>query len=82
MFVPKTKLLPELLREFRQQKVQSAIVLDEYGGTAGLVTIEDIFEQLVGDISDEHEPAEPPMLHRIDNTPSKPTLVSISMNEP
>jgi CBS domain containing-hemolysin-like protein len=67
VFVPETKLLPDLLRDFRQQKVQAAIVLDEYGGTAGLVTIEDIFEQLIGDISDEHEPAEPPMLRRIDD---------------
>jgi putative hemolysin len=67
VFVPETKMLPDLLRDFRQQKVQSAIVLDEYGGTAGLVTIEDIFEQLVGDISDEHDPTEPAMLHRIDD---------------
>jgi putative hemolysin len=67
VFVPETKLLPDLLRDFRQQKVQSAIVLDEYGGTAGLVTIEDIFEQLVGDISDQHDPTEPAMLRRIDD---------------
>jgi putative hemolysin len=67
MFVPKTKPVQELLRDFRLQKVHIAIVLDEYGGTAGLVTIEDIFEELVGDISDEHEPAEPAMLKQIDD---------------
>jgi len=54
VFVPETKPLRDLLREFRVQKVHIAIVLDEYGGTAGLVTIEDILEELVGDISDEH----------------------------
>lgn len=58
IFVPETKALKELLVEFRIQKVHIAIVLDEYGGTSGLVTIEDILEELVGEISDEHEPHE------------------------
>ena len=53
--VPETKLIADLLAEFRTGKVQIAIVLDEYGGTAGLVTLEDILEQLVGDIRDEYE---------------------------
>src|SRR5437868_1090012 len=48
-YVPETKTVKELLRELRQQKVHIAIVLDEYGGTAGLVTIEDIIELLIGD---------------------------------
>jgi putative hemolysin len=65
-FVPETKPLRDLLHDFKLQKVHIAIVSDEYGGTAGLVTIEDIFEELVGDISDEHEPAEPAMIHRLD----------------
>jgi magnesium and cobalt transporter len=65
-FVPETKPLRDLLHDFRLQKVHIAIVSDEYGGTAGLVTIEDIFEELVGDVSDEHEPAEPAMIERID----------------
>src|SRR5207248_1863515 len=64
---PETKPLRDLLNDFRLQKVHIAIVVDEYGGTAGLVTIEDILEELVGDISDEHEPAEPAMLRRIDD---------------
>jgi putative hemolysin len=66
IYVPETKPLRDLLNDFRMQKVHIAIVLDEYGGTAGLVTIEDILEELVGDISDEHEPAEPAMLRKID----------------
>lgn len=66
IFVPETKPLRDLLRDFKIQKVHIAIVLDEYGGTAGLVTIEDVIEELVGEISDEHEPPEPAMLRRID----------------
>ncbi|HSV26662.1 MAG TPA: hemolysin family protein, partial [Sedimentisphaerales bacterium] len=65
-FVPKTKPLRALLREFQQQKLQIAVVLDEYGGTAGVITIEDILEELVGDIADEFEDAEPENVHRID----------------
>lgn len=61
-FVPETKDLASLLREFQANRVHIAIVLDEYGGTAGLVTIEDILEELVGDITDEHdEPPIPPI---------------------
>jgi CBS domain containing-hemolysin-like protein len=66
--VPTTKPLRDLLKDFRVQKVHIAIVLDEYGGTAGLVTIEDVLEELVGEISDEHEPAEPSLLKRLNDT--------------
>jgi len=55
-FVPDTKRLDELLTEFQRDKVHLAIVLDEYGGTAGLVTIEDVLEEIVGEIYDEYEP--------------------------
>ncbi|MHC5062409.1 MAG: hemolysin family protein [Planctomycetota bacterium] len=58
LFVPDTIGLADLLAEFRSSKVQMAIVLDEYGGTDGLVTIEDILEEIVGDISDEYDPEE------------------------
>jgi CBS domain containing-hemolysin-like protein len=67
LYVPDTKPLRDLLQDFRLQKVHLAIVLDEYSGTVGLVTIEDIVEELVGDISDEHEPAEPALLKRIND---------------
>jgi CBS domain containing-hemolysin-like protein len=58
LFTPESMGVSELLREFRSKKVQMAIVLDEYGGTAGLITIEDILEEIVGDISDEYDPEE------------------------
>lgn len=66
-FVPETKDLASLLREFQADRVHIAIVVDEYGGTAGLVTFEDILEELVGEITDEHD-AEPdaPPIRRID----------------
>ncbi|HUU85440.1 MAG TPA: hemolysin family protein, partial [Phycisphaerae bacterium] len=65
-FIPETKPLRDLLHEFQEQKVHVAVVLDEYGGTAGLVTIEDILEELVGEIVDEYESEEPEAIRRID----------------
>ena len=54
-FVPSTKPVEDLIREMRHQRIKMAIVLDEYGGTAGLVTLEDLIEEIVGEIQDEHE---------------------------
>jgi len=54
-FIPETKHLEQLLQEFKYKHVHLAIVIDEYGGTSGLVTIEDLLEQIVGDIQDEHD---------------------------
>jgi putative hemolysin len=58
-FVPESKPLDELLEEMQQRKVHMSIVVDEYGGTAGLVTIEDIVEEIVGEIQDEYDTEEP-----------------------
>jgi CBS domain containing-hemolysin-like protein len=65
-FVPKTKLLRDLLHEFQNQKLHIAIVIDEYGGTAGLVSIEDILEELVGEITDEYEKISPKPIKQVD----------------
>ena len=54
-FVPETKMIDSLLRDFQANKVHMAIVVDEFGGTSGLVTMEDIIEEIVGEISDEYD---------------------------
>jgi len=59
-FVPETKPISELLTEMRREKIKIAVVLDEYGGTAGVVTMEDLLEEIVGPIVDEFDAAERP----------------------
>ncbi len=58
-FVPETKRIPELLRDMQANQVHMAVVVDEFGGTAGIVTIEDLLEELVGEIADEYDREEP-----------------------
>jgi putative hemolysin len=65
-FVPESKRADTLLQEFRAKKLHLAIVVDEYGGTAGLVTLEDLLEELVGEIADEYDEPER-LIHRVDS---------------
>ena len=67
-FVPKNKMIDELFKEMQKNKTQIAIVLDEYGGTSGLITMEDILEELVGDIYDEYDEIEEEYQKIDDNT--------------
>jgi CBS domain containing-hemolysin-like protein len=66
LFVPESMGVIELLARMRQQRIHLAIVVDEFGGTEGLVTIEDVVEEIVGDIEDEHDEAEAGMLTMVD----------------
>ena len=64
LFVPESMTIDDLLHEFQRRKIHIAIVLDEYGGTAGIVTIEDLLEEIVGEIQDEYD-VEEPMIERL-----------------
>jgi putative hemolysin len=68
LFIPETKTLTDLLRDFQRTGMHMAIVLDEYGGTAGLVTIEDIIEEILGEISDEYDQGRPDEIRRLSDT--------------
>ena len=67
-YVPETKKVDELLHEMQQRRVHLAIVVDEYGGTAGLITIEDLIEEIVGEIQDEYDTEELPMIEEVSPT--------------
>jgi putative hemolysin len=67
-FIPETKRVAELLKDFQRQQVQMAIVVDEYGGTAGLVTLEDLIEEIVGEIRDEYDVELDPIVEQPDGT--------------
>jgi CBS domain containing-hemolysin-like protein len=66
-FVPESKPVDELLRDMQAQRIHIAIVVDEYGGFAGLVTIEDILEEIVGEIADEHDAVQRPPVEHLDD---------------
>jgi magnesium and cobalt exporter, CNNM family len=71
-YVPESKPVDELLREMQAQRSHIAVVIDEYGGTAGLITIEDILEEIVGEITDEYDVERPP-IERIDDDTARVT---------
>lgn len=67
-FVPDTKMIDDLLREFQTNKVHIAIVVDEFGGTSGIVTLEDVIEEIVGEINDEYDEEEHPYVRLNQNS--------------
>src|SRR5262249_7724859 len=66
-FAPETKKVDELLADLQQKRIHMAIVVDEYGGTAGIVTLEDIVEEIVGDIRDEYDVDEESLFERVND---------------
>ena len=67
-FVPETKQIDDLLRDFQANKIHIAIVVDEFGGTLGIVTLEDVIEEIVGEINDEYDEVERPYVKVNSNT--------------
>lgn len=81
-FIPENLKIDDLLREFRKRRLHIAIVVDEYGGTSGLVTMEDIIEEIVGEIEDEYDTEPPPVIELSSGTYMVDGPVSISdLNE-
>jgi len=81
-FVPESKGINELLREFKKKKIHMAVVVDEYGGTAGLVTLEDLLEEIVGEIQDEYDREEQLVTPLTEGTFTVGAMVSIDdLNE-
>jgi putative hemolysin len=78
LYTPETKRIPNLLQEFRKKQVHLAIVVDEYGGTEGIVTIEDILEEIVGDIEDEYDEEEALFVKQADGSWIVDARMSIS----
>ena len=76
-FVPESKPVDDLLREMQRDQNHFAIVVDEYGGTAGLITIEDIIEEIVGEIADEHDREAPGVEQLEDGTLRVPASMDI-----
>ena len=81
VFVPESKRLNVLLREFRASRNHMAIVADEYGGVSGLVTIEDILEEIVGEITDEYDVERPPV-QRLDDGAVRPGVPGVHDGAP
>jgi CBS domain containing-hemolysin-like protein len=67
VFVPESKIVGDLLREMQRDRTHVAVVVDEYGGTAGIVTMEDIVEEIVGEITDEYDPETPAPVEHLDD---------------
>ncbi len=76
-FVPETKRVKDLLNELRDRKSHLAVIVDEYGGTSGIVTMEDIVEEIVGEIRDEHDVEEEPFMDQEDGSVLVGALVSL-----